>query len=190
MYFRRLSLASIGLTLLASACGANDIRTGSPINDDGRVRSSAVHVAAAGQFPTVIQGNPSTLGDDAFRDAVLSVLRLPAGLPATTFTLKPDPPAGHTYRLVLIFSPENKAVSARTICAGEAEVPVSDAKNERLFLKAAYCHRGEPLSETFGESAITDYRGGKFRTMMFLVMEELFPPERGDGDDCIRLSIC
>ncbi len=53
MLFRRPSLAAVGLFLLVSACGTSDILTGSPINDDGRIRSSAVYVAATGQFPTV-----------------------------------------------------------------------------------------------------------------------------------------
>ena len=102
MPFRLRSFAAVGLVLLVSACGASDILTGSPINDDGRIRSSAFYVAGTGQFPTVIRGNSSDLGDDAFRDAVLSALRLPAGLPATAFTLNPDPPVAHTYRLVLV----------------------------------------------------------------------------------------
>ncbi len=190
MLFRRPSHAAVGLFLLVSACGTSDILTGSPINDDGRIRSSAVYVAATGQFPTVIRGNPSNLGGDAFRGAVLSVLRLPAGLPATAFTLNPDPPVSHTYRLVLVFAPETKALSARTMCSEEGEIPVSRAKDELLFLKAAYCHRSDPLSETFGETTIADYRGEKFRTLMFLVMEELFPPEQGDADDCIRRRTC
>lgn len=190
MFFRSPSLATVALFLFVSACGTSNILTGPPINDDGRIRSSAVYVAAGGQFPTVIRGNPSNLGDDAFRDAVLGVLRLPAGLPATAFTLNPDPPVSHTYRLVFVFAPENKALSARTICSGEAEIPVSGAKDELLFLKAAYCHRSEPFSETFGETTINDYRGDKFRTLMFLVMDGLFPPEHGDEDDCIRRRTC
>ncbi len=76
------------------------------------------------------------------------------------------------------------------MCSEEGEIPVSRAKDELLFLKAAYCHRSDPLSETFGETTIADYRGEKFRTLMFLVMEELFPPERGDADDCIRRRTC
>ncbi|MCH8182830.1 MAG: hypothetical protein IID55_06585 [Proteobacteria bacterium] len=190
MHYRLRCLATAGLFLLVSACGANDILTGSPINDDGRIRSSAVYVAATGQFPTVIRGNPSNLGGDAFRDVVLGVLRLPAGLPATVFTVEPDPPVPHAYRLVLVFAPENKYLSARTICSGEADIPVSRAKDKLLFLKAVYCHRSAPLSETFGQTAITDYRGEKFRTLMFLVMEELFPPDQGDADDCIRRRTC
>ena len=190
MIFRLRFLATVGLFLLVSACGPSDILTGSPINDDGRIRSSAVYVAGAGQFPTVIRGNPSNLGDDAFRDAVLGVLRLPAGLPATAFTLNPDPPVSHTYRLVLVFAPENKAVSATTICSGETEIPVSRAKDELLFLKAAYCHRSNPLSETFGKTTIIDYRGQKFRTMMFLVMDGLFPPREADAIDCIQRRTC
>ena len=190
MAFWLRSFATVGLFLLVSACGPGVILTGSPINDDGRIYPSAFHVAGSGQFPTVIRGNPSNLGDDAFQDAVLSVLRLPGGFPATTFTLNPDPPVEHTYRLVLVFAPENRALSAMTICSGDAEVPVSRAKEEVLFLKAAYCHRSEPLSETFGKTAIIDYRSEKFRTMMFLVMYQLFPPHRVDPGNCFRLPPC
>ncbi len=190
MAFRLRSFATIGLFLLVSACGAGTILTGSPINDDGRIRPSAFYVAGSGQFPTVIRGNPSDLGDDAFQDAVLSVLRLPGGFPATTFTLDPDPPVVHTYRLVLVFAPENRALSAMTICSGDADVPVSRAKDEVLFLKAAYCHRSDPLSETFGKTSIIDYRSAKFRTLMFLVMEDLFPAHRDDREDCRPPSIC
>lgn len=191
MSFGLRTLAKIGIVLLISACSASAILTGSPINDDERIRSSAFYVAGTGQFPTVIRGNPSRLGDGEFQDAVLSVLRLPAGLPATTFTLNPDPPVTHTYRLVLVFAPENRAVSAQTLCGGEANVPVLRTKDELLFLKAAYCHRSDPLSETFGKTTIVDYRGEKFRTLMFLVMGELFPPQEADVDDCLfRIINC
>ena len=190
MVFPLRSFATTGLLLLVSACGTGNILTGSPINDDGRIHPSAFHVAGSGQFPTVIRGNPSNLGDDAFQDAVLSVLHLPGGFPATTFTLNPDPPVSHTFRLVLVFAPENRAVSAITICSGEAEVPVSRVRDEVLFLKAAYCNRGDPLSETFGQTTIMDYRSEKFRTMMFLVMYQLFPPHRTDPGNCFRLPPC
>jgi len=190
MLFRRPYLAIVGLILLVSACGTSDILTGPPISGDERIRSSAFYVAGTGQFPTIIRGNPSNLGDDAFQDAVLGVLRLPAGLPATAFTLNPDPPVAHTYRLVLVFAPENRAVSAMTICSGEAEIPVSGAKDELLFLKAAYCHRNAPLSETFGETTIADYRSEKFRTLMFRVMDGLFPPREADAINCIQRRTC
>lgn len=190
MPFRMPPFAAVGLLLFVSACGTSDILTGAPISVDPRVRSSAVYVAKDGQFPTVIRGNLSDLGDDAFRDAVLSVLHLPAGLPATAFTLNPDPPVAHTYRLVLVFAPENRAVSAMTICARPAEVPVLRTKGEFLFLKAAYCHRGAPLSETFGETTIADYRGEKFRVLMFRIMDALFPPDQADADDCLPRRTC
>ncbi len=190
MVFPLRSFATTGLLLLVSACGTGNILTGSPINDDGRIRSSAFYVAGTGQFPTVIRGNPSKLAEGEFQNVVLGVLQLPAGLPATAFTLRPDPPVSHTYRLVLVFAPENKALSARTICSGEGAVPVSRAKDQLLFMKAAYCHRGDPLSETFGETTIANYRSEKFRTMMFLVMEELFPPHRADPGNCFRLPPC
>lgn len=183
-------LAATGLLILAAGCGPGDILTGSPINSDDNIRSTAVYVAGTGQFPTVIRGNPSNLSDDAFAGVVLGVLRLPAGLPATAFTLKPDPPVTHTFRLVFVFAPENRALSARTICSGDADVPVSRRKTDLLFLKAAYCHRGDPLSETFGETTVADYRSEKFRTMMLLVMEQLFPPREPDADDCIRRLTC
>ena len=61
MTYGQRSLAAIGLLFLISACGPSDILTGSPINDDGRIRSSAFYVAGTGQFPTVIRGNPSKL---------------------------------------------------------------------------------------------------------------------------------
>ena len=74
MRSRLQSWATIGLFLLVSACGTSDILSGFPINDDQRIRSSAFYVAGTGQFPTIIQGNPSNLGNDAFDDAVLDVL--------------------------------------------------------------------------------------------------------------------
>lgn len=190
MSFRLRSLAAVGLFLVISACDTSDILTGPPINNDERIRSSAFYVAGTGQFPTIIRGNPSNLGDEAFRDAVLSILRLPAGLPATAFTLDPDPPVSHTYRLVLVFAPENRTLSAMTICSGEAGIPVSRAKEEFLFVKAAYCHRSGPLSETFGETTIADYRGEKFRILMFRVMDALFPPREVDAANCIPLITC
>ncbi len=190
MPLRLHSLATFGLFLLVSACGTDDILSGSPINDDQRIRSSAYYVAGTGQFPTTIQGNPSNLRDAAFQDAVLGTLRLPAGLPATAFTLVPDPPVSHTCRLVLIFAPRNKALSAMTVCSEDADIPVSRAKDELLFLKAAYCHRSQALSETFGETTITDYRSEKFRTLMFVVMEQLFPPSKADGENCVLRLTC
>lgn len=183
-------MTTIGLFLLVSACGAGAIRSGSPVNDDQRIRSSAYYVAGTGQFPTTIQGNPSNLRDGVFHDAVLGVLRLPSGLPATAFTLVPDPPVGHTYRLVLIFAPRDKSLSAMTVCSEDTDIPVSRASDELLFLKAAYCHRSEALSETFGETTITDYRSEKFRTMMFSVMEQLFPPSQADTNNCVLRQIC
>ena len=58
MPLRLRSLATIGLFLLVSACGTGAMRSGSPVNDDHRIRSSAYYVAGTGQFPTTIQGNP------------------------------------------------------------------------------------------------------------------------------------
>ncbi len=190
MPFRLRSFAAIGLFLFVSACGTSDILTGAPIYNGERTRSSAFDIAGTGQFPTVILGNPSKLSDEAFQDAVLSILRLPAGLPVTAFTLNPDPPVTHSYRLVLVFAPESRAVSAMTICSEEAVIPLSRAKDEFFFLKAVYCHRSRPLSETFGETTIADYRGRKFHTLMFRVMNALFPPREVDAANCIPRITC
>ncbi len=155
MRFSRRSLAT-GVVLFLAACGPDDILSGSAVNDDGRIRSSAYYVAGTGQFPTEIRGNPSNLADSAFRGRILDVLRLPTGLPETTFTLDPEPPVAHTYRLALVFNPANIAVSAAAICANPRDIPVTRVKADLIFVKAAYCHRGEPLAETFVQTTIGD----------------------------------
>ena len=182
-------LAAFGLLLFVSACAVGGIRTGVPINDDARIQSTATYVAATGQFPTVIRGNPSDLGDRDFERAVIDALRLPAPFPPTAFAVSPDPPVSHPFRLVLVFNPADRGLGPRRLCSLEADIPVTGPA-DGLFLRAAYCQGSDPISENFGAAEIADYRSAKFRTLMFLVMADLFPPHRADSDNCLPIGLC
>jgi hypothetical protein len=180
--------ASALAALVLSAC-AGQVRTGfgdiTPFYD----RSVVTHASSGEAFPLVVHGNPFPgLSQAQAAQAIARDMRLPGWFPQVPFA--PAPVAGAPrgdYRLVLVFNPA-VAVSGADACGDLREVPVAPQSGPQTTLRAAFCTRGETISDTTARMAAAHPGSPAFQQMLDQVAVTIFPernrdrdPDRGDN---------
>lgn len=174
-----IAAAALGLT----AC-AGQVRTSfgdvTPFYD----RSVVAHAASAGAFPLVVHGNPfPSLPQRQSAEAVAREMRLPGWFAQVPFSRAPveGAPRGN-YRLVLVFNPA-RPVSASEACGDLAEVPVTSGPAAETALRAAFCTRGEPISDARARMAAAGPGSPAFQQLLDQVSATLFPLRNRTRDD-------
>lgn len=178
--FRATAITAAALAL--SAC-AGQVRTGygdvTPFYD----RSVVTHASSGNAFPLVVHGNPF-LGVPQPRavEAVARDMRLPGWFPPARFSAAPvtNAPRGD-YRLVLVFNPA-RAVSGADACGDLRDVPVAPPAGAEITLRAAFCTRGETISDTSARAAAAQPGSPAFRQLLDQVAFTIFPERNRDRD--------
>ena len=183
-------IATIAASALALSACAGQVQTSygdiTPFYD----RSVVTHASAGGAFPLVVHGSPFPgVAQPQAAEAIARDMRLPGWFPPTRFAPAPvaDAPRGD-YRLVLVFNPA-RPVSAADACGDLREVPVAPQSGPETTLRAAFCTRGETISDTTARAAAAAPGSPAFRELLDQVSVTIFPErnrdremDRGGGD--------
>lgn len=185
---RTVAIATGALAL--SAC-AGQVQTGfgdiTPFYD----RSVVTHASSGGAFPLVVHGNPFPgLPQREAVETVARDMRLPGWFPQVPFAPAPvaSAPRGD-YRLVLVFNPAHP-VSGADACGDLSQVPVTSRPSGETTLRAAFCTRDEPISETRGRAAAAGPGTPAFRQLLDQIAVTIFPErnrmrENDRGNDLV-----
>jgi hypothetical protein len=178
-----LRMAALSATALALSACAGMVQTGygdiTPFYD----RSVVTHASSGGAFPLVVHGNPFPgLSQPQAAQAIARDMRLPGWFPQVPFAPAPvaSAPRGD-YRLVLVFNAA-APVSSADACGDLRQVPVAPQPNGATTLRAAFCTRGEMISDTTARMAAAQPGSPAFRQMLDQVSMTIFPERNRDRD--------
>ena len=187
-----LRTAALTAAALAISACAGAVRTGygdiTPFYD----RSVVTHASAGGAFPLVVHGNPFPGVPQAqAAEAIARDMRLPGWFPPARFAPAPVPNAPRgDYRLVLVFNPAYP-VSGADACGDLSQVPVAASRpSGETTLRAAFCTRDEPISDTSARAAAAGPGTPAFRQLLDQIAVTIFPErnrmrESDRGDDLV-----
>ena len=172
-----IRIAAIATGALALSACAGQVQTGfgdiTPFYD----RSVVTHASSGGAFPLVVHGNPFPgLPQRQAVDTVARDMRLPGWFPQVPFAPAPvaSAPRGD-YRLVLVFNPA-QPVSGADACGDLSQVPVAASRpSGETTLRAAFCTRDEPISDTRARAASAGPGSPAFRQLLNQVSVTVFP---------------
>ncbi len=177
-----------GLVLLLAATSCTPIVTGEGATSRDTYSSTFVTYAIThGPMPTRILGNPSGLPAAAFQNLTLSRLRLEGGFPPATFAIDPQPRPDHDFHVVLAFNPVDRSSFGNDMCAGSASISTEPTAD--LYVKAAFCRRGRPLTTNFVRLPMpADFAAPIYGQALGQLITLLMPFQdlRGGGTDCER----
>ena len=178
-----LRTAALTAAALAISACAGAVRTGygdiTPFYD----RSVVTHASAGGAFPLVVHGNPFPGVPQAqAAEAIARDMRLPGWFPPARFAPAPVPNAPRgDYRLVLVFNPAGP-ISAADACGDLREVPLAQQAGPETTLRAAFCTRGEMISDTSARAPAAPPGSPAFQQLLDQVSVTIFPERNRDRE--------
>lgn len=132
-------------------------------------------------------GNPSSLNQTAFAQAVVDAMQGHNPGQPTHLTLTPGPSARPLYRVVVAFNPL-EPVGIHDLCRGEriTTAPTADS----LQVRAAFCEGAGALTAVRGRApADTDVDDADFQSLLAGMTRTLLPRDNPesfeDRDDCL-----
>jgi hypothetical protein len=185
-------IAALAAALALSACAAGQVQTGygdiTPFYD----RNVVTYASSGGAFPLVVHGNPFPgLTQTQATQAIAQDMRLPGWFPPARFAPAPvaNAPSGD-YRLVLVFN-ASPGVSASDACGDLRQIAVAPRSGPETTVRAAFCTRGEAISDTWARTIAAEAGSPAFRQLLDQISATLFPERNRDremdrGDSLVR----
>lgn len=171
-----------------AACGPAMISGQGARSGDRYSSTFVTHAIGKGPLPTRITGNPSSLGQAEFERLTLSRLRLEGGFPRAVFATDVRPGPNQPYHLALVFNPADRLAPGDTLCTGESATVAAGAE---LYIRAAFCRRGEALTTNFARLPTpASFSGTDFQQALDQVITLLMPAQDppNTGTDCDRIG--
>ncbi len=138
------------------------------------VPSYFAYAAAAGEFNTVVVGNPFDVPKEALDQAVTDAMQGNHHGPRTRFTTQPSEAAWRKFRVVVMFDPPDTLDSGR-LCGDPAALEPEET-GERLRMLTTFCAGDELLSEvSFSLPAPVSPQDPTFRHVVAATMWRLIP---------------
>ena len=133
--------------------------------------------AAAGDFTTVVVGNPFGGDNAVFARRVTTLLNEQNALQRTNFTTQPGPAARKQFRLVLVFN--SPRASEHSLCEDPQALRGGPAGVTPITVQAAFCNGAASMIDVYALAA-----GGEeaqFRALIGQVQLAVFPSRQGIG---------
>ena len=165
----RLAPAIAALTV--SGCGLAGITVAPVHRGPGLSGSEYDYAAAAGEFATVVVGNPFGGDNATFARRVTTILNEENPLQPTNFTTQPGPKAGTKYRAVFVFNTGRQA--DHTLCQDPQALRGGPAGTAPITVQAAFCNGAVSLMDVYASASNGD--DAKFRALITQVQGSLFP---------------
>lgn len=120
-----------------------------------------------------VRGDPFAMGEAAFAEATVDILRRFQPRPQpTNFTLEPGDNSNPAYRMALLFDAP-RAVNAISGCRNP---PVAETEAEIVRVSAMFCRNQGTLTQTSGElEGVTSVDDPRFADLMHQIVIALFP---------------
>jgi hypothetical protein len=165
-------LSSLGLLAGLAACAATT--TNSSVNT-GYTVDALRYAASKGYLLTEVRGNPFTVPQPAFAEAVTRAMYGHHHGPDVPFVTTAPPQSSSPYRVVLVFDPA-AVVDAHELCLGAAS-PVEPPRPGAVRLVAAFCEPDGALTWVHASGPpASGPDDPAFQALIAQVTNELFPP--------------